>query len=144
MQHCAPQETKKSSAEDMHYTITQGQGHLRAELFGRETVEQTQEFIGALTAAALKGGAKAVLVVVRNSRPIFKVDKYNIAEQFRRLAAQPAYRIALLADAEELRASHEYIEILARQQGANVRAFRDEASALDWLGVKARQSQENR
>jgi hypothetical protein len=144
MQHCAPQETKKSSAEDMHYTITQGQGHLRAELFGRETVEQTQEFIGALTAAALKDGAKALLVLVRNSRPIFKVDKYNIAEQFRRLAAAPAYRIALVADAEELRASHEYIEILARQQGANVRAFRDEASALDWLGVKMRQSQENR
>ena len=148
MQNYAPQETKKASAEAMHYTITQGQGHLRAELFGRETVEQTQEFIGALTAAALKNGNKSVLVMVRNSRPIFKVDKYNIAEQFRRLAAQPAYRVALLADADELRASHEYIEILARQQGANVRAFRDEASALDWLGAAVRtpvrQSQENR
>jgi hypothetical protein len=146
MQNYAPQETKKSSAEDMHYTITQGQGHLRAELFGRETVDQTLEFVGALTGAALENGARSVLVMVRNSRPIFKVDKTNIAEQFRRLAAQPAYRVALLADADELRASHEYIEILARQQGANVRAFRDEASALEWLGAAARapQSQEKR
>ena len=64
-----------------------------------------------------------LLVSVRNSRPIFKVDQY---------------RIALLADSEELRASHEYIEVLARQQGANVRAFRDEASALDWLAAPAR------
>jgi hypothetical protein len=88
----------------------------------------------------LKDGDTMVLVSVRNSRPIFKVDQYRIAEQFRSLAANPKYRIALLADSDEVRASHEYIEVLARQQGANVRAFRDEASALDWLGVNPTRS----
>ena len=53
-------------------------------------------------------------------------------------------RVALLADAEELRAAHEYIEVLARQQGANVRAFRDEAQALEWLRAGVLQSQEKR
>ena len=125
----------------MHYTIVQGQGHLRAEMYGRQTVEETQDFIRALTREVLKSGATMVLVWVRNSRPIFKVDQYRIAEQFRRLAANPQYRVALLADSDELRASHEYVELLARQQRANVRAFRDEAAALDWL---ARQSQEKR
>jgi CxxC motif-containing protein len=118
----------------MHYTIVQGNGHLRAELYGRQTVVETQEFIRAVTKEVLKNGDTMVLVSVRNSRPIFKVDQYRIAEQFRRLAAQPKYRVALVADSDELRASHEYIEVLARQQKANVRAFRDEASALDWLG----------
>ncbi len=126
----------------MDFTIEQGTGCVRAELFGRQTVEQTQQFIAALVAEVRKNGSTAVLVSVRNSRPIFKVDQHRIAEQFRSLAAQPAYRVALVADSDELRASHEYIEVLARQQGANVRAFRDEASALDWLG--ARQSQEKR
>jgi hypothetical protein len=89
---------------------------------------------------ALKNGNTMVLVSVRHSRPIFKVDQYRIAEQFRRLAANPKYRIALLADSDEVRASHEYIEVLARQQAANVRAFRDEASALDWLSVNPTRS----
>jgi len=126
----------------MHYTIVQGKGHVRAELYGRQSVPETEAFIRALTAEVLKSGTSMVLVFVRNSRPIFKVDQYRIAEQFRRLAQNPQYRVALLADSDELRASHEYIEVLARQQGANVRAFRDEASALDWLG--ALQSQEKR
>lgn len=137
MQNYRPQKKQQGTAEDMHYTIVQGQDLVRAELFGRQTVEQTLEFIQALTAEVLKNGATLVLVMVRNSRPIFKVDRATIAEQFRRLAAQPAYRVALLADADELRASHEYIEILARQQGANVRAFRDEHAALNWLGVQS-------
>lgn len=134
----ARHKNKESMAEDMHYIIVQGKGHLRAELYGRETVQQTQEFIRALTKEVLKNGDTMLLVSVRNSRPIFKVDQYRIAEQFQRLAANKQYRIALLADSEELRASHEYIEVLARQQGANVRAFRDEASALDWLVAPAR------
>lgn len=123
----------------MHYTIDKGTGCVRAELFGRQTAAETQEFIQALTGEVQKNGCTAVIVSVRNSRPIFRLDPHG-AEQLRRLAAHPRYRIALLADTEELRASHEYIEVLARQQGANLRAFRDEPSALDWL----RQSQEKR
>jgi len=144
MQNCAPQEKDGTTGEPMHYTIVRGNGHLRAELYGRQTVGETQEFIRAVTKEVLKNGDTRVLVSVRNSRPIFKVDQYRIAEQFRRLAGNPQYRIALLADSDELRASHEYIEVLARQQSANVRAFRDAASALDWLGVPALQSREKR
>lgn len=57
------------------------------------------------------------VVWVRNSRPIFTV--------------------------EQVRASHQYIEVLAAQQGAKVRAFRDEARALSWLrSAPPAQSQE--
>lgn len=126
----------------MHYTIDQGNDVVRAELFGRQTAEQTQEFIEAVAAEVARNGCTRVLVCVRNSRPIFKVERHRIDEQFRRLAAKPAYRVAVLGDSDELRASHEYIEVLARQQGANLRAFRDEPAALDWLG--AAQSHEKR
>jgi len=142
MQNSAPQEKQRARhyGELMHYTIVQGNGHLRAELYGRQTVGETQDFIRAVTEEALRRGETMVLVSVRNSRPIFKVDQYRIVEQFRHLAARPEYRIALLADSDELRASHEYIEVLARQQSANVRAFRDEASALDWLSFNPTRS----
>jgi hypothetical protein len=123
----------------MHFTFKQAQGYLRAELFGRQTVEQTLEFVEALTAEARNSAGHRILVWVRNSRPIFKVEPYKISEQFRQLAQNKLLRVALLADSDEVRASHQYIEVLASQQGAQVRAFRDEARALDWL---AAQSQE--
>ena len=122
----------------VHYTFKQRQDHLRAELFGRQTVEETLKFVDALVAEARAKSVSRFLVWVRNSRPIFKVDQYRISDSFKQLAGRDL-RVALLADSEEVRASHQYIEVLATQQGAKVRAFRDERRALGWL---AAQSQE--
>ena len=127
----------------MHYRFQSAQDHLRAELIGRQTVEETLQFIAALVAAAREHSATRILIWVRSSRPIFKVEQYKLSEQFRQLAAMPQVRVALLADADEVRASHQYIEVLAGQQGARVRAFREEARALAWLREEMRaQSQE--
>jgi len=38
-----------------------------------------------------------------------------------------------------VRASHQYLEVLAGQQGANVRAFREESRALDWLRAQSQE-----
>ncbi len=111
---------------------------------GRQSVAETQEFIRAATEEAVKHRCPRILVWVRRSRPIFKVEQYRISEHFKQIAANPQVRVALLADTEELRAAHEYIEVLARQQGANVRVFRDEPSALEWLRAGVLQSQEKR
>jgi parvulin-like peptidyl-prolyl isomerase len=122
----------------MHFTFEFAQDHLRAELFGRQTVEETREFIAALIAEARTHSATRILIQVRNSRPIFKVEQYKLSDQFKQLAAQKDVRVALLADSDEVRASHQYIEVLAAQQGAQVRAFRDEARALNWLCPQSR------
>jgi hypothetical protein len=121
----------------MHFNFQLRQDHLRAELFGRKTAEETLEFVQALVAEARRSAVRQILIWVRNSRPIFKLEPYKVSEQFRQLAALPAVRVALLADCDEVRASHQYIEVLASQQGANVRAFRDEPRALNWLSVAA-------
>ena len=117
----------------MRYTIHDLGGCLRGELVGRETIEQTREFLAALAHKALAARCTRVLIVVRESRTIFQVEKYGISQWFRELAAQPEVRVALVGDSSEMRAAHEYIQMLARQRQANVRAFRDEAAALDWL-----------
>ena len=122
----------------MHYTFKQAPGLLRAELFGRQTAEETQQFVDALLAEAQKLAATRVLAWVRNSRPIFKVEQYNITDKLRRVAAR-RLRVALLADSDEVRASHQYIEVLAGQHRANLRAFRDEARALHWLNGQSQE-----
>ena len=93
---------------------------------------------------ARKAQCPRILVWERRSRPIFKIEQYRISEYFKQLAANREVRVALLADSEEVHAAHQYIEVLARQQGANVRAFREELPALEWLRVPALQSQEKR
>ncbi len=118
----------------MHFTIEVEANSfpniLRAELSRRETAEEMNEFIGALDAEIRKSGCSLTLIRVRHSRPIFKAEQYA---GLARLAANPGIRVALVADAAELRASHHYVELLTRQQGANVRGFNDEESALEWL-----------
>jgi len=117
----------------MHFNFQLAQDHLRAELFGRQTLEDTLQFVEALAAEARKHSTLPILIWVRNSRPIFKVERYPLSERFRQLAAQKGVRVALLADSDEVRASNQYIEVLAGQQGASVRAFREESRALNWL-----------
>jgi hypothetical protein len=129
----------KKLLPEMHFTFKQARDHLRAELFGRQTVEETLQFIQALAAEARKSSATRLLVWVRNSRPIFKVEQYGLSEHFKQLAAQKDVRVALLADSDEVRASHQYIEVLAAQQGAKVRAFREETRALAWLGAQSQE-----
>jgi hypothetical protein len=118
----------------MHFTIeVEGNSYpniLRAELFRRETAEEMQEFMRALNAEIQRRGCSLTLIRVVHSRPIFRADQYA---GLTRLAAEPGIRIALVADTEELRASHHYVELLTRQQSANVRGFSDEASAIEWL-----------
>lgn len=117
----------------MHFTFEHSPDCLRATLYGRNTVEETLQFIDALAADARKHAATRFLICVRNSRPIFKVEQYKVSDLFKQLASNKAVRVALLADSDEVRASHQYLEVLAAQQGAQVRAFRDEKRALRWL-----------
>ena len=124
----------------MHFTFENSPQYLRATLYGRQTVEETVRFIEALAAEARKHAATRILICVRSSRPIFKVEQYKISEFFQQIAGNNL-RVALVADSDEVRAAHQYIEVLAAQQGAAVRAFREEARARDWLSV---QSQEKR
>jgi len=117
--------------------ITPESDYLRAEIIGRETVEETAQFLKDAGAAALQHKLTRLLIVVRESRAIFKVEDYRISEYFKAMAERPGHRIALVGDSSETYAAHGYIEVLARQRGLAVRAFREEAPALEWLRSEA-------
>src|SRR5258708_8566020 len=97
----------------MRYQFTLLHDCLRAELVGRETVEETQDFIAAIADEARKRAASRILVCVRRSRPIFRVEQYRISEQFRLLAGNPGVRVALIPHPADLPAPHASLEPLA-------------------------------
>lgn len=103
------------------------------EVRNRETIEETRELIEAMFAEREKHGALAILVVVSDSRPIFKVDGYGLGEVLERVKAIPGLRIAGVTEDAGLRASQEYVTLLAQQRGAEMRRFATEEEALAWL-----------
>ena len=115
------------------YKITAEPGYLRAELFERETVEETRAFLDAVVRNNATHRRSRVLILVRESKSIFQVVAHGLMECFEELSATTPSQIALVGDTRDLRLSHEYIEVIARQHGLNVRSFPDEAAALAWL-----------
>jgi len=120
----------------MRFSIVARQDHLRAELFDRESVEETGEFLAALGEEALRRGSPRILICVTASRPIFKLGDHRVANYLRQLATRPTIKVALVSNRHDIRAVHEHMEVLARAQGVNLRSFADEARALRWLRTK--------
>ena len=128
----------------MGYRITLDRGVLRAELFGRETVEETKTFFRAIVSASRETRCPCILISVRSSKPIFQAERHGLLEYFRELAVTSSRRVALLGDTRDLRLSHDYIELIARQHGLNVRSFPDETAAYRWFEDPRRQRERRR
>ena len=112
--------------------ITVGPSYLKADLFNRQTDEEARDALAAIAAEARKHACSQILISVHASRPIFKVEQYGLPEYFKELGESKC-RIALTGDSDELRLSQQYIQVLARRNGVNVRSFPNEQAALHWF-----------
>jgi hypothetical protein len=124
----------------MKFRIEPRGGHLLAELHDRENAADMREFVLAVTRACREHDCLRILVSVRSSRPMFKTEDYGLSGVVRGYlneVVSPSCRIALLGDSSELHHAHEYVELVARQQHLNVKAFRDASAAAQWLEAAA-------
>jgi hypothetical protein len=120
----------------MKFRIEPHGEHLLAELQDRETAAEMREFLLAVKKACLEHACPRVLLSVRASRPVFKLEEYGLSggrQGYANELITPACRIALVGDTSELNHAHDYVELVARQRQINVRAFKDLASAQQWL-----------
>jgi hypothetical protein len=131
-----PRRVEARRAVDMLYKITVEPKYLKAELFNRETMEETREFLQLVAAAAMKHQRSWVLICVRSSNPIFTIERSGFLAYFKKLSAEPAHKIALVGDSEELGISHQYIELIGRQHEVNVHSFKDEEAAVEWFNAE--------
>jgi len=122
----------------MQYRIAMERGFLRADLLERETAEETRRFLRAVVFESIRHGCPRVLVHVRSSKTLFTVERYGVLETFKRLASDPAHRIALVGDTVEMGMSHDYVALLARQQGITLRNFHNEPQAIEWVRDRRR------
>ena len=120
----------------MKYKINAKSDHLLAQLFGRETAEEMQEFLRAVVLENRTSLRPFVFLDIRASRPLFNVERPGLFDCFKELSGVPSCKIAMLGDTEELCISHDYLVLLAEQQGLNVRSFRSKAAVLGWLNER--------
>src|SRR5437763_284640 len=127
--------------------LRQAIGSRDAEAFGREihtlrglprglppgAAEEAREFFEAVADSASRYQRSCILISVHSSMAVFTVERSGFLTRFTSVGDDPAHKIALIADNRELDHSHEYLALLGRLHGINVRHFRDEPSALEWL-----------
>ena len=118
----------------MKFSVEPRAGYLLALASGRETAEEMRTLLRAVQQACRQHDCPRVLLTIRASRAVFRPEDYGLSGYANQLAT-PACRIALVGDTSELNAAHEYIEVVARQQGLDVRAFRSDAAAAGWLAA---------
>jgi hypothetical protein len=120
----------------MHYTIDIHPGHIKAEMRERETGEETRGFVEAIIAALRQHKLARLLISVRSSRPVFKVEQYGLSEALAQVADM-GLRVAFIADSKEVGMSQQYIALLGQQRGLDCRTFDEEQDAVAWLLAKA-------
>ena len=122
----------------MNYRISTGNGFLRAELFDRETADETRKFLQSVVLASIDHRCSRVLVHVRLSTPLFTIERHGVLGILRKIASDPLHKIALLGVTVALGISHDYVSLLGRQQGIRLRSFQGEAEAVEWLKDRRR------
>ena len=122
-----------ASRAKAHHVVNLMDDYLRAEIVNRQSAEETKAFLEALAGEITKTGCYRVLICVRRSYAIFKVADYDLGYFLALMSSWPSAQVALHTDSSDVRASHGYIEFLARQRGLNVRSFEDEGQAVQWL-----------
>ena len=117
----------------MRYTIEKQDGHLKAEMLERDTAEETARFVEAIVERLSAGPVEKLLISIRDSRPVFRVEQWRLSAALDRIMRIPGLRVAFIADTRELQMSQQYIALLGRQRGLQFEAFDSEAAALAWL-----------
>jgi hypothetical protein len=117
----------------MRYTIEKEHGHLKAEMVERDTAAETAEFVEAIVEALRAGPVDKLLISIRDSRPVFRVEQWRLSAALDHVMSISGLKVAFIADTRELQMSQQYIALLGRQRGLQFESFDSEAAARAWL-----------
>ena len=119
----------------MDIEITARKGYLEVSVSERGGTEDARALLQKIIASVEAGDHRRLLLSVRRSRAIFRVEEYGLSDVLARAAGVPGLKVALVADTPELFASYQYVELLAAQKGLAAKAFRSDTLAVGWLLV---------
>jgi hypothetical protein len=113
--------------------ITPRPGYLNVAVARRGGVDEARQALQKIIAAVQMGDHRRLLICVRESGAISRVEDYGLTDALTRAAGVPGLKVAMVADTMELFSSYQAIELLAAQKHLAAKAFRTEQEALIWL-----------
>ena len=117
----------------MQFNVQLMDGYLLAEMRERDSAGETQQFVAAILDAVRKHKATRILISIRESRALFKVEDWKFSEALEEALRIARLKVAFIADSKDVSMSQEYIALIGRQKGFDFEAFASEAAALAWL-----------
>jgi hypothetical protein len=99
----------------------------------RDTAAETAEFVEAIVDALRADDTHRLLISIRSSRPVFKVEDWQLSRALDKVMSIAGLRVAFISDTREVGMSQEYIALLGRQRGLSFEAFATEQAAVAWL-----------
>lgn len=87
----------------MRYTIEKRDGHLKAEMVERDTAEETAEFVEAIVQALRAGSVDRLLISIRDSRPVFRVEQWRLSAALDQVMSIAGLKVAFIADSASCR-----------------------------------------
>ena len=117
----------------MRYSIQLTDGYLRAEMRGRDSAEETQQFVAAILDGVRTHKVSRILISIYESRALFKLEDWKFSEALEEALRLAKLKVAFIADSKEVSMSQEYIALIGRQKGFDFQAFGSEAEAVAWL-----------
>jgi hypothetical protein len=115
---------------EFEITVTEDAGFLRVTLSGAATrVRLHRALERIIDEAKSKNNWRLLIDIMAVPPPISTVDKYETGVEVAHLADR-RLRMAVVGRVEIV---DHFFETVARNRGASVRAFTEEAEALDWL-----------
>ena len=117
----------------MRYTIERQPGYLKAEMSERDSAAETAEFVESIVEALRAHAADKLLISIRNSRPVFKVEEWKLSAALDKVMSIAGLQVAFISDTREVQMSQQYIALLGRQRGLKFESFDSEPAAVAWL-----------
>lgn len=117
----------------MEYSITADDEFLRVKVSGRDTDRPPSDVCAIILQESGKSGRARILIELDQKFPLSPTSQHQLVTRLPEIGFTPRHRIALVHKTTEMRASNDFINLVAVNRGVNVRNFPGLHDAETWL-----------
>jgi hypothetical protein len=121
----------------VQYTIDADEEFLRVKVSGRDTDRPPSELCAAVLAESRKRGRDRILIELDQKFPLSPGNQFTLVTRLPEIGFTPEQRIALVHRRTEMQDANQFINLVARNHGVQVRSFAGLEPAMAWLRGEA-------
>ena len=117
----------------MQYTIEADEEFLRVKVSGRDIDQPPSDVCAAVLGESAKRGRNCILIELDQKFPLSAGNQYALVTRLPQLGLTHEHRIALVHRTPQMQRANEFVNVVAENQGVQVRNFPDTDIAMAWL-----------